>query len=158
MLFALMIGSKFFNTKTTKVKISALYPDYYFRRTVKLSDRPDEINFNFFFKGKLISDFNLKKVRGRKNTYETHSQIFSDKHMNKGLGLLMYSTIFDWAAKQGITVVSYPRRQQSPDAKRLWQSKRIKKRYFIRKYSKADRWVVTPRTDIFRLPHIVSDI
>jgi GNAT superfamily N-acetyltransferase len=67
----------------------------------------------------------------------THSNIQYD-HRNKGLGVLLYSRAIEFAHKNKIKLGSYP--WSSNDAKRVWESKRLRKRFIIRKYCIRDNY------------------
>lgn len=154
-----MISNKKFNSRTTKVKVSAgsyyrygsnkepAYIYFYFYITVKNGGRGLKVPVGYI---------NLTWIDN--NKYETHSSIHDDKHRGKGLGLFMYTTAMDWAAKRGLTVTSYDREYQSPCAKRLWKSSRLREKYFVRKSPKDNRWLVTPKKVTFKLPQIIKDV
>lgn len=79
----------------------------------------------------------LKHIRHR--LYETHSSLQSTYH-GKGFGVKMYLRAIALAKSKGYRVCSSTIDQMTLEAFRLWNSKRLRKKYRV--YERANRfWV-----------------
>jgi len=71
--------------------------------------------------------------RGVGKTFHTHSELFREYH-NRKLGVLLYSKAIAWALNHGFKVRSSG--GSSDMAKRVWNSKSLRKNFKIRKITK----------------------
>lgn len=79
----------------------------------------------------------ISLVEYNKNKYETHSWLHSKYH-GKGIGLLLYAEAIKFCRKKKKSIGSST--HPSTFAQRLWNSKRLKKKFGIKK---TNRFMVT---------------
>lgn len=72
--------------------------------------------------------------RGIGKVFETHSSLANDYH-GKGLGTLLYAKAIAWTLNHGFKVKSSG--DSSDMAKRVWESKGLRKHFNIRKIKKT---------------------
>ena len=72
------------------------------------------------------------------NFYETHSEIKKPQYRGHGYGVGLYAAAITLAKKKGIGVFSSPNTSRS--AARVWESKRLNRRFDIER--KKKRWIV----------------
>lgn len=73
--------------------------------------------------------------------WETHSGLSDFTYKGKGFGLYLYSLAADWCASKGYKLQSST--SPSDEAQRVWNSKRIRKYYSVRK--EGYRWTIKPK-------------
>lgn len=73
--------------------------------------------------------------------FESHSNIYNNSFLNKGLGLYLYSLGADWCHRRGLPLHS----STSPSnyAIRVWKSKRLRKVYRV--FRAKNRWCMLPK-------------
>lgn len=85
--------------------------------------------------------WNLRTSNGRgrvclkrlgKGIYETHSSM-DDRLHGQGYGILMYSRAIRFALCKGFSICSSEHVEMTPDAECLWESKRLRREFVIRR-------------------------
>lgn len=97
----------------------------------------NRISFGFYSRKKLIGELVLIRCD---DFFETHADIYEDLFFGCGFGIYMYSTVAEWCLARGYKLMSSEIERQSPDAIRLWGSKRLRDKFSIS--LEKNRWKI----------------